>query len=158
MPLRQQIFEHVRSHGSAARAEITQALDISAGSVTTLTADLIAEGVLQEIEDTRRATSRGRPRVALRIVPQAAYVIGIKLAFNKHSAILADFTGNIVATANVPSDVKRRSTATLFQEIDTLIALVLSDADKPMSEVKAVALAFLASLITTKQPSHGHPF
>jgi len=140
MPLRQQIFEYIRSHGSAARAEITQALDISAGSVTTLTADLIAEGVLQEIEDTRRATSRGRPRVALRIVPQAAYVIGIKLAFNKHSAILADFTGNIVATANVPSDVKRRSTATLFQEIDTLIALVLSDADKPMSEVKAVGL------------------
>jgi len=64
-PLRQEIFEYVRSRGQAARADITQALDISAGSATTITADLIASGLLREVEHMAREAGRGRPRVAL---------------------------------------------------------------------------------------------
>ena len=45
-PLRQQILEHVRAQGRVARAEISRALGISAGSVTTLTSELIAMGLL----------------------------------------------------------------------------------------------------------------
>mgnify|MGYP003840719741 CR=1 FL=1 len=52
--LRQQIFEYVRAAGRAARADVTRALGISAGSATTLTADLIARGMLREVEGLAR--------------------------------------------------------------------------------------------------------
>ena len=62
--LRQQIFEYVRAAGRAARADVTRALGISAGSATTLTADLIARGMLREVEGLAREHGRGRPPVA----------------------------------------------------------------------------------------------
>ena len=69
-PLRQQIFEHVRAAGRAARSDVTRALGISAGSATTLTADLIARGLLREVEGLPRESGRGRPPVALEVVPE----------------------------------------------------------------------------------------
>ena len=107
--LRQDVFEFVRGRGHAARTDITQALDISAGSATTLTADLIASGFLAEIEGPPREGGRGRPRVALRVVPEACFVIGIKLAFKRHIAVLADFAGNLVASADLSSSNSRRT-------------------------------------------------
>ena len=59
--LRQQIFEYVRASGRAARTDVTRALGISAGSATTLTADLIARGMLREVEGLAREHGRGHP-------------------------------------------------------------------------------------------------
>lgn len=126
LPLRQQIFQHVRASGQAARADVTRALGISPGSATTLSAELIAAGVLREVDeparDMGRETGRGRPPVALEVVPEAAYVAGIKLAFRRHSAVLCDFAGNIVASASLPAPDKRRSAAEMMDEIAALLA------------------------------------
>jgi hypothetical protein len=48
-PMRQRVFEHVRAQGSAARCDISRALEISPGSATTLTAELIRTGLLREV-------------------------------------------------------------------------------------------------------------
>ncbi len=140
VPLRRQVFEHVRAHGRATRTAITQALDISAGSVTTLTADLIAKGILREVDETAREMARGRPRIALEVVPEAAYLIGIKLSFNQHSAILSDFAGNVVATAVLQSNENRRSTAQMLSETEALINKVCANGEKTIDDIKAVGI------------------
>ena len=139
-PLRQQVFQHVRASGRAARADITRALDISAGSATTLTADLIAAGILREVEEQAREQARGRPPVALEVVPDAAFVIGIKLSSKRHSAVLADFAGNVVTTATAKSSGKRRSAAQLLDEIAALIELVLKNGGKRAADIDAVGI------------------
>ena len=140
LPLRQQIFQHVRSNGRAARADITRALLISAGSATTLSADLITSGVLREVADPVRETGRGRPPVALEVVPDAAYVIGIKLSFKRHSAVLCDFAGNVVTTATWPASDKRRSTAALLDEMTALITRVTDNAGMSPVAIGAVGI------------------
>ncbi|MBQ1202536.1 MAG: XylR family transcriptional regulator, partial [Loktanella sp.] len=100
-PLRQQIFEHVRGAGRAARTDVTRALGISAGSATTLTADLIAAGLLREVEGLPRETGRGRPPVALEVVSDACHVIGIKLSDEVHTAVLTDFSGQMIGDASL---------------------------------------------------------
>ncbi len=140
VPLRQQVFHHVRAHGRANRTDITRALDISAGSATTLTADLIAMGVLQEVTEAQREMGRGRPPVALEVVRDAAYVIGIKLAFTAHVAVLSDFAGNVVGTATLPKPDKRRTCDEILDEIATLIDRVLTDTGTVQSDIKAVGL------------------
>lgn len=140
LPLRQQVFQHVRTSGRAARADITRALDISAGSVTALCADLIASGLLREVADTPRETGRGRPPVALEVVGGAAFVIGIKLAFKRHAVALCDFAGNVVATASMPAPDGRRSTAVLLDEVLALIDAVLAQSGHSAQQIKALGI------------------
>jgi len=139
-PLRQQVFEHVRAAGRAARADVTRAIGISAGSATTLTADLIGSGLLREVEGLPREAGRGRPPVALEVVPEARHVIGIKLSDDTHSAVLTDFAGHIVADATLPSSPGRKSLETLLEEIDVLMELVLKEAGKALADISAVGV------------------
>ncbi|WP_246002194.1 ROK family protein [Pacificibacter maritimus] len=144
--MRQQIFQFVRATGTTARADITRALQISAGSATTQTADLIAEGLLREVSQTERdpeperGLGRGRPRVALEIVPETAHVIGIKLTATKHTAVLCDFAGDILATMTIPTQNTRRTPQQLLIEIITLIERLLAAAKMKPSDIKAVGL------------------
>ena len=139
-PLRQQVFEFIRGQGHAARSDITQALGISAGSATTLTADLIGSGFLREFERPSRGTGRGRPKVALEVVPEAAFVIGIKLAFNRHTAVLADFAGNVLATAGHGSSDRARPVGVILDECAALIDKLLKRCGKSVSEVRSIGI------------------
>ncbi len=139
-PLRQQIFEHVRAAGRAARTDVTRALGISAGSATTLTADLIAAGHLREVEGLPRESGRGRPPVALEVVPEGRHVIGIKLSDETHSAVLTDFAGRMLADASLPTPPTRKTLDELLVEMGTLMDLVLQAANKTMADVSAVGV------------------
>jgi predicted NBD/HSP70 family sugar kinase len=139
-PLRQQIFEHVRAAGRAARSDVTRALGISAGSATTLTADLIAGGLLREVEGLPRESGRGRPPVALEVVPEGRHVIGIKLSDENHTAVLTDFAGHMLADATLPTTPQPKSLDALMAEIDALMDLALKDAGKSLADISAVGI------------------
>jgi len=100
--LRQQIFELVRASGRIARAKIARTLNISPGSVTALTAELISDGFLREVEEISREISRGRPPVALELVPDALYVIGVKLSDEVHTATLTVLIKKVCESAKLP--------------------------------------------------------
>jgi predicted NBD/HSP70 family sugar kinase len=76
----------------------------------------------------------------LEVVPDAAFVIGIKLSSKRHSAVLADFAGNVVTTATAKSSGKRRSAAQLLDEIAALIELVLKNGGKRAADIDAVGI------------------
>jgi predicted NBD/HSP70 family sugar kinase len=138
--MRQNVFEYVRSRGQAARSDITHALAISAGSATTLTADLIASGFLREQASAPRENGRGRPRVALEVIPDTRHVIGIKLAFQRHTAVLTDFAGNVVADAALPASDHRRSSAQLIEEVSILIDRLLKISGQTLVAVHAIGV------------------
>ena len=138
--LRQQVFEHVRAKGCASRADVARGLGISAGSVTALTADLIQSGYLEEIDDQPRETGRGRPPVALRVVGTRHCVIGIKVADTRHSAVLTDFAGRMVADVTLPTPLARKPVAALVQEIADLVDGLLAKAGRDRSEVAGIGL------------------
>lgn len=138
--LRQQVFEHVRAAGRAARADITRALGISAGSATTLTADLIARGMLREVEGLPREQGRGRPPVALEVVPDYKHVIGIKLSDEIHTAVLTDFAGNVLADASFKTLLPRKDINVALDEMDVLITDLLTESGKSMDQISAVGV------------------
>lgn len=139
-PMRQRIFEHVRAHGQAARADITRALAISPGSATTLTAELIQQGLLREVAQAPREQGRGRPPVALEIVPEAGCVIGIKLAHERHTALLTDFAGNTIAEASLAVPFNSRTLEDVLGEVDRLIQKLLRHAGLLLKDVSAVGI------------------
>lgn len=142
-PLRQQVFEHVRACGRAARADVARALGISAGSVTALTSDLIGLGLLREVDSQpreARESGRGRPPVALEVVPEARLVIGVKLSDERHSAVLTDFAGAMLAEATLPTPPVRKSLDQMLDEIDALLGALMTAAGLDLSQVAAIGI------------------
>ena len=139
-PMRQRIFEHVRAQGHAARADVTRALGISPGSATTLTAELIQHGVMREVAEGPREQGRGRPPVALEIVPEAGYVVGIKLGHERHTALLADFCGNVIAEVDLATTLGARRLETLLAEVSRLMERLLDRSGKAMTDITGVGI------------------
>lgn len=97
-------------NGPISRSAIARKLDLSAGSLTRLSAPLIEIGLLVEVEE--RADGRaGRPSRPLDIVPESQHFIGIKLTGNDVVAVLTDLRANVIIehsaplTSRLPEDV-----------------------------------------------------
>lgn len=114
--------------GQISRVEVARHLQVSPATVTSSVSELLRAGLLREVEDTSstRAPGRGRPRVALAVKPDAAYVAGIKLSDHEHSGAIIDLSGQVLVTLVVPrlsqsaepGDVLRAAGALLDQLTD----------------------------------------
>ncbi|WP_179378167.1 ROK family protein [Jannaschia marina] len=121
-PLRQQIYEQVRSAGHISRAVLAKDLEVSPGSVTPLVSDLLAQDLLYEVPDESQHHGRGRPPVTLGVNPGRGLVAGLKLSDHEHSALLVDLAGHPVASATLPRRDDVRSVESLLDEVEALFA------------------------------------
>ena len=101
---------------------------------------MIETGYLREVAGASREAGRGRPPVALEVVPEASYVIGIKLSDEYNTAVLADFAGNVVADCALPTHPTRRELPELLNEIGALMDDLLRKSGKSQDDVKAVGI------------------
>lgn len=140
-PLKQQVFESVRAQGQTTRADVARALGVSAATLTQASQDLIAQGLLREVEDAApRESGRGRPPVALQVVPESHRVIGIKLSDERHTGVLSDFSGAILADVSLPTNAVRKTPDQVAAEVEAVIAALIDRADCPRDQIAAVGI------------------
>lgn len=96
---RRRVMSAIRKAERVARVDLARETDISQATVTTITAELIRAGLIEETkrDDLQSDLKRGRPRVDLKIRGQAHLVAGFKLSDQSLSAILADFENTPLA-------------------------------------------------------------
>lgn len=140
--LRQQIFERVRASNRLPRVQIAKELGISPASVTTLTSDLIEDGLLEEVATERDAaeSGRGRPPVALSVRGGAHYVAGLKLSDREHTAVIIDFAGHIVAEAAAMNTAGTTDLDGILDACDALLTNVCKTAKLPRHAISAVGI------------------
>lgn len=103
------VLETIRSHGEISRVEICERTQLSGTTVSAITGALIEEGLIHAIHTGHHGeVQRGRPRVLLGLVPDAAYVLGIKISDSKTTVTLVDFRGELVATSELPIRMARQ--------------------------------------------------
>jgi predicted NBD/HSP70 family sugar kinase len=93
---RRAILAAIRRLGRTARVDIARETGISAATVTSITADLVGRGLVEEVVDEEArpvGAIRGRPRVLLRIRPDAFLVGGAKISEDHITVTLMDFEG-----------------------------------------------------------------
>lgn len=140
-PLRQQVFERVRAAGLIARVQVAKDLGVSPASVTTLTQDLIEDGLIEEVAVAREGDQgRGRPAVALGVREGAYRVAGMKLSDREHTAVIVDFAGNLIADDVIPRRPGPMSRAEMLTAIEILMARVCAKAGIPLSGLSALGL------------------
>ena len=125
------LLREIERRGPIPRIDLSQNTGISRATVTTVTAELLRDGLIEEIpRDTESATGmkRGRPRVDLKIASGAHLVAGIKVSGHSISLMLVDFEGTQIAELEVPFLDGPTSSIGLTEQIayalDDLTALV----------------------------------
>lgn len=94
---RASVLATVRRLKGASRTELAAATALSPSTISAITTDLIAEGVLAEVKAADpTANRRGRPQVALALAPDAAAVVAASLSLNRISASLIDYSGQLI--------------------------------------------------------------
>jgi predicted NBD/HSP70 family sugar kinase len=82
-----------------ARVELGRRTELSPASITSITGDLIAEGLIRETDSEDRLKSRpGRPQVRLALDPNAALVLALRISINRLELRLARYDGSPVAS------------------------------------------------------------
>lgn len=114
---RSTILAAIRKAGRIARVDLARQTDISPPTVTALTAELIAEGLVEETATDRPSAGRGRPRVDLAVRGAARRVAGLKLTNQAISMVILDFAGEELAEFSVPLEQAQASIADMVAEI-----------------------------------------
>lgn len=96
----------VLMNGPISRSEIARRLQLSAGSLTRLSAPLIEAGILVEGEE-RTAGRAGRPSRPLDVDPASRAFLGMKLTGERVIAARTDFRASITEVATAPLGSKR---------------------------------------------------
>ncbi|MDX6356123.1 MAG: hypothetical protein QOF98_3026, partial [Streptomyces sp.] len=87
------VIESIRVTGSLSRVEIAERTGLTPQAVSRITRHLLTTGFL--LEDEPRSTSKGKPRVPLRLRRDAACAIGIHVDPEKITHVLVDLCGNV---------------------------------------------------------------
>lgn len=96
---RRLLLAEIRRAAPVPRIDLAERTGISRATVTTITAELLREGLIEEIENESlpREKGRGRPRVNLKIRGAARLLAGAKIAHQSVSMALMDFEGTVLA-------------------------------------------------------------
>ncbi|QGZ49117.1 ROK family protein [Streptomyces sp. QHH-9511] len=85
------------------RLELAERTGLTPQAVSKITARLRAEGLAREAG--RRASTGGKPRTVLRLVPSAAYAVGVHLDRDELTVVLVDLAGVRVARRRTSLDL-----------------------------------------------------
>lgn len=119
------VLDLLRTAGPAgiSRLELAERTGLTPQAVSKITARLRADGLAAEAG--HRASTGGKPRTVLRLVPEAGHAVGLHLDRDELTAVLCDLAGAVVAERRAPLDLGAGAVAVVegaAREAEALIA------------------------------------
>ncbi|MEU6120950.1 ROK family transcriptional regulator [Streptomyces sp. NPDC047123] len=130
------VLDLLRAAGGAgiSRLELAERTGLTPQAVSKITARLRAAGLAAEAG--RRASTGGKPRTVLRLVPAAGHAVGLHLDRDELTAVLVDLTGAVVAEHRVPLAFGAGAPAVVGAAAEEVGALLAgAGGDRPVSGV-----------------------
>ncbi|MCV6584357.1 MAG: ROK family transcriptional regulator [Marinibacterium sp.] len=139
---RRQILDAIRAHGPVPRIELARMTGISRATVTTITAEMLAHGLIEEVApaDDTPGSGRGRPRVDLRIRGAAHLLAGIKITSDHLSILLMDFDGTERSLGRVPLPAPVMSPEALVDALGDALDLRARHIGLRRSDISAIGI------------------
>lgn len=139
------ILNAIKAHGQIARTDIATYTGLSPATVTSLTAELIRDGLVHETETG--ASRGGRRPILLALNAEGAYVVGIKLAEEDATLALTDLNASVIARSTVA--LGARDPLSTSRQLARGVDVLLSDAGVPRSRLLGVGVG-LAGVIDSQ--------
>lgn len=147
---RQVLLAAIRQNSPIARIDLSEQTGISRATVTTVTAELIRAGLVEEVAAQGTEMARGRPRVDLKIRGAAHLVAGIKVANSSLSLVLMDFEGNQLAEHNHVLSKSTLGTDALVAELAAALSDMLAPLGKTVSDLSGAGIG-IAGIVDVQQ-------
>lgn len=123
--------------GGISRLELADRTGLTPQAVSKITARLREEGLATEAG--HRASTGGKPRTVLRLVPEAGHAIGVHLDRDELRAVLVDLDGTVVGERCVPVDLRSGAKAVVtavVAETRTLLSTQPTTTDTPLPRAR----------------------
>ncbi|MBE7220438.1 MAG: ROK family protein, partial [Caulobacteraceae bacterium] len=115
--------------------------DLSPTTVSAITAALLDDGLIvpRPMGDLRDA-ARGRPRVLLELNPEAAQVVGVKLAPDRITVVLTNFQADVLAQLALPIRLDRQPASVVADLVEDGIRQCVTDAGRHLADVRGICV------------------
>lgn len=135
------VMDAIRRFGPVSRVEICQATELSPTTVSAITAALLDDRLITSLQvGALRDAGRGRPRVMLRLNPDAARVVGVRLASDQITVAVTNFCADVLRTVTLPVRIDRHTAAVIADLVEDGVRRCVEDANLDMSDVLGVCV------------------
>ncbi|CAN5284739.1 ROK family transcriptional regulator [soil metagenome] len=125
---RSAVLAHLGAQGPASRADLARALAVSPALMTQLTKELLAEGLVVELDHS--PSQGGRPARMLGLATSAGRAIGVKVVADHVACVEVGLDGAVLRSASEPFDA---SAATMLADLAALLErFVTGGGDAPV--------------------------
>ncbi|MER5616100.1 ROK family transcriptional regulator [Streptomyces sp. NPDC002215] len=121
------------------RLELAERTGLTPQAVSKITARLRAEGLAAGAG--QRASTGGKPRTVLRLVPDAGYAVGLHLDRDELTVVLVDLSGAVAASRTAPLDLGAPADEVLAAAADAVTAVRGGDQGPGERQVLGVGVA-----------------
>ncbi|MBO9401981.1 ROK family transcriptional regulator [Shimia sp. R9_3] len=149
---RRVLLGEIRRHQRIPRINLSEITGISRATVTTITAELLREGLIEEVtsESPDKDARRGRPKVDLKIRGAARLIAGAKISNRTVSLVLLDFEGNQLASHEAELEHAMQPAKDLADTLAELVEALAQKIDKSLTDVAGLGLG-IAGIVDAPQ-------
>ncbi|HEX3983574.1 MAG TPA: ROK family transcriptional regulator [Acidisoma sp.] len=161
------VMDAIRRAGPVARVEICDLTQLSATTVSAITAALLEDGLVvpRALGDLRNPSpdlARGRPRVLLELNPEAASVVGVKLTPDHITIATTDFCAHPLASLTLPIRISRQPVSVIADLVEDGVQRCVADAGLPIEKVAGLCVGLPGRIerntgICQSSPIFGEP-
>lgn len=139
---RRTLFAEIRRQGRIPRIRLSEVTGISRATVTTITAELLRDGLIEEVtsESPDKDARRGRPKVDLKVRGDARLISGAKISNKSVSLVLLDFEGNQLAGHEVELDQTAHQAVDLAQLLAGHVGDLANKVGRSLEDVSGFGL------------------
>ncbi|MFK8075647.1 MAG: ROK family protein [Granulosicoccus sp.] len=116
---RRRLLETLRSFGACAPAKLRDLTGLSAASVSTLSTQLIDQGIIKSEKDPEsvRKTGRGRPKTLLSLNSKAGFTITVNITIDHIEVQCVKYDGKVCESRSISTDTRALSEDDLLYRI-----------------------------------------
>lgn len=136
------VLDEIRRSQRVARVDLARRTGISQATVTTITAELMRQGLIEEVprETPDQDAKRGRPRIDLKLRGSSHIVGGIKIAEQSLNVVLLDFEGTQIAQHRAVLDNSVMDAPTLASVLERGLRDVAAQSGITLRDISAVGV------------------
>ncbi len=133
------ILHAIRDIGPISRVDISRTTGLSQAAVTSITAELLAAGML--LEQNNGKSVGGRRPVPLTLNPQGAYTVGVHLSVDQVCVVLMDLQAMIINSHTAPLESDNLGLESVIENVIQAVFACLWDADFSKKQISGIGVA-----------------
>jgi predicted NBD/HSP70 family sugar kinase len=151
------VLDGIRRFEPVSRTELVERTRLSRGTVSGIVGELLAEGLVKEGDSPGREGGRGRPRIQLRMNPDAAFVVGVKVSMHQIGITVTNLRADPLAALRLPIRPGRLGPEAVAAMLEEGVRAAVDRAGLAIGQIRGVGVGLPGFIDSRSGLSHWSP-